>query len=65
MIMMIMIMMMMIVVVVVVIITTIRTTRSLRKNLEAVPEKHSIDSLKETAILGTSHIIWKVLQYEA
>ena len=31
-------------------------TRSLRKNLEAVPGKHSIDSLQKTAILGTSHI---------
>jgi len=39
-------------------------TRSLRKNLEAVPGKHSIDSLQKTAILGTSHIIWKVLQRE-
>ena len=36
-------------------------TRSLRKNLEAVPGKHSIDSLQKTAILGTSHIIRKVL----
>jgi hypothetical protein len=27
--------------------------------------KHSIDSLQKTAILGTSHIIWKVLQCEA
>jgi hypothetical protein len=40
-------------------------TRSLRKNLEAVPGKNSIDSLQKTAILGTSHIIWKVLQCEA
>ena len=40
-------------------------TRSLRKNLEAVPGKHTIDSLQKTAILGTSHIIWKVLQCEA
>ena len=39
-------------------------TRSLRKNLEAVPGKHSIDSLQKTAILGTSHIIWRVLQCE-
>ena len=39
-------------------------TRSLRKNLEAVPGKHSIDSLQKTAILGTSHIIQKVLQCE-
>jgi hypothetical protein len=28
-------------------------TRSLRKNLEAVPEKHSILSLQKTALLGT------------
>jgi hypothetical protein len=40
-------------------------TRSLRKNLEAVPGKHSIDSLQKTAVLGTSHIIRKVLQCEA
>jgi len=40
-------------------------TISLRKNLEAVPGKHSIDSLQKTAILGTSHIIRKVLQCEA
>jgi hypothetical protein len=39
-------------------------TRSVRKTLEAVPGKHSIDSLK-TALLGTSHIIRKVLQCEA
>jgi hypothetical protein len=25
--------------------------------LEAIPRKHSIDSLQETATLGTSHII--------
>ena len=40
-------------------------TRSLRKNLEGIPGKHSIDSLQKTAILGTSHIIRKVLQCEA
>ena len=40
-------------------------TRSLRKNLEAVPGKHSIDSLQQTAILRTSHTIQKVLQCEA
>jgi len=37
-------------------------TRSLSKNLETVPGKHSIDSLQKTAILGTSHIIRNVLQ---
>jgi len=40
-------------------------TRSLKKNLETIPGKHSIDLLQKTAILGTSHIIWKVLQCEA
>ena len=38
---------------------------NIRLNLEAVPGKHSIDSLQKTAILGTSHIIRKVLQCEA
>ena len=43
-------------------------TRSLRKNLEAVPGKHSIASLQKTAtLLGTSHIrvLRKVPQCEA
>jgi len=40
-------------------------TRSLRENFEAVPGKHSIDSLQKTAILGISRIIRKVLQWEA
>jgi len=40
-------------------------TRSLKKNLVTVPGKHSIDSLQNTAILGTSYIIRKVLQCEA
>jgi len=40
-------------------------TRSLRKYFEAVRGRHSIDSLQKTAILGTSHIILKVLQCEA
>jgi hypothetical protein len=40
-------------------------TKNLRKNLEALPGKHSIDLLQKTAVLGTSHIIRKVLQSEA
>jgi hypothetical protein len=40
-------------------------TRSLKKNFETIPGKHSIDSLQKTATLGTSHIIRKVLQCEA
>jgi hypothetical protein len=39
--------------------------RSLKKNLEAVSGKHSIDSLQKTAVLGTPHTIRKVLQCEA
>ena len=30
-----------------------KVTRSVRKNLEAIPGKHSIDSLQKTAILTT------------
>jgi len=36
-------------------------TKGLKKYLETIPGKHSIDSLQKTAILGTSHIIRKVL----
>ena len=39
-------------------------TISLRKNLDDIPGKHSIDSLQKTATLGTLHIIQKVLQCE-
>jgi hypothetical protein len=39
-------------------------TKGLRKNLEAIRGKHSVDSLQKTALLGTSHIIRKVLQSE-
>ena len=39
-------------------------TKGLKKHLEAIPRKHSIDSLQKTAILRTSHILRKVLQYE-
>jgi hypothetical protein len=41
-----------------------RNCKSLQKYLETVPGQHSIDSLQKTAILGTSHIIRKVLQAE-
>jgi hypothetical protein len=39
-------------------------TSGLRKNLEAVPEKHSVDSLQKAAVLGTSHTMFKVLRSE-
>ena len=54
-----------IIIIVIIIGVTGIVTRSLKNNLEAVPGKHSIDSLQKTAILGTSHIIRKVLQCEA
>ena len=44
---------------------TVIVTRNLRKNLEAVPGEYSIATLQKTAILGTSHIIRKILQCEA
>ena len=39
-------------------------TKCLRKNLEAIPGNHSVDSLQTTNVLGTSHIIWTVLKSE-
>jgi len=56
---------MIIIIIIIIIGSTGIVPRSLRKNLEAVPGRHSIDSLQKTAILGTSHIIRKVLQCEA
>ena len=41
------------------------SNEKLKKNLGVVTGKHSIDSLQQIAILGTSHIIRKVLQCEA
>jgi len=32
-------------------------TKGLKTNLEAIPRKHSIDSLEKTAIVETSHVI--------
>jgi hypothetical protein len=34
------------------------------KNLETLPAQHSVGSLQKSAVLGTSHIIRKVLQAE-
>jgi hypothetical protein len=39
-------------------------TRGLKKYVKIIPGKHSVDSLQKTAVLGTSHIIRKVLQSE-
>jgi hypothetical protein len=39
-------------------------SKSLQKYLETIPGQHSVDSQQKTAILGTSHIIRKMLQAE-
>jgi hypothetical protein len=44
--------------------TTGIVTEVLRRNLEYIPGKYLIDSLQSTAVLGTSHIIRKVLKCE-
>jgi hypothetical protein len=38
--------------------------KGLKTILEAIPGKYSLYSLQQTAILGTSHMIWEVLQSE-
>jgi hypothetical protein len=39
-------------------------TKRLKTNLEAIPGKHPTDPLQKTAVLGTLHIIRKLLQSE-
>ena len=41
------------------------SNEKLKEKFETIPGKHSIDSLQKTAVLGTSHIVRKVLQCEA
>jgi hypothetical protein len=36
-------------------------SKSFRKYSSSVPGKHNIKELQKTAILGTEHILWKVL----
>jgi hypothetical protein len=36
-------------------------SKSFRKYLSSIPGKHDIKELQNTAILGTAHILWKVL----
>jgi hypothetical protein len=40
------------------------SNEGLTTNLKAIQGKHLLDSLQQTAVLGTSHIIRKVLQCE-
>jgi hypothetical protein len=44
--------------------TTSTVTKVLKKNLKALPRKHSIPSLRKRVTLGTSNVIEKVLQFE-
>jgi len=44
--------------------TTGKVTKGLKKNLEAIQGKHSVDAKQKTAIPATSHIIRKVLRSE-
>ena len=37
----------------------IGATKGLKKNLGAKPGKHSVDSLQNAAMLGTSHTIYR------
>ena len=40
--------------------TTRTVTNDLKKNLEVITGKYSIDSVQHRSILGTSKILWKV-----
>jgi len=44
-----------IIIIIIIIITTTTTTTT------TVPGKHEVKELPKTAILGTAHILWKVL----
>jgi hypothetical protein len=39
-------------------------TKGPKKYPETIPGKHSVDSLQKATVLGTTHIIRKVLQSE-
>jgi len=49
-------MMMMILIIIIII-----TTKSFRKYASNIPGKHEVKELQKTAILGTAHILRKVL----
>jgi len=36
-------------------------SKSFRKYVSNIPAKHEVKELQNTAILGTAHILWKVL----
>ena len=39
-------------------------TKDVKKNAESVPGKHSVESLQMVVVLGTSLLLWEVLQSE-
>jgi len=43
------------------IIETTGTTSSFKKYLNSITGKHEMKELQKTAILGTAHLLWKVL----
>jgi hypothetical protein len=51
-------------IILVIIVAILIVSKLIKNNLEAMPGKHSIDSLQKTAILDISHVIQKVLQSE-
>jgi hypothetical protein len=52
---------MIIIIVIIIIGATGTISNSFRKYLSSIPGKHDIKELQKTAILGTAHIITKVL----
>jgi heme/copper-type cytochrome/quinol oxidase subunit 2 len=59
-------MMMMMMIIIIIIVTVIigatgTISKSFRKYLSTIPGKHDIKELQKTAILGTAHILRKVL----
>jgi hypothetical protein len=41
--------------------TTGTISKSFRKYVSNIPGNHKVTELQKTAILGTAHILWKVL----
>ena len=39
-------------------------SKSLRQDLSNLPGKQEIKELQKTAVLGTAHILWKVLMWK-
>jgi hypothetical protein len=50
-----------IIIIIIIIIMTGTISKSFRKYVSNVPGKHEVKELQKTAILGTAHILWKVL----